>query len=82
MAVGLSVSLAFVIIMSCYVWTNYSFTRYYPDSERIYVVSGSCIGRTYRALPDYMYANIPEVESATAVNFTSRMMMCIYIILV
>lgn len=75
MAVGLSVSLAFVIIMSCYVWTNYSVTRYYPDSERIYVVSGSGIGHTYRALPDYMYANIPEVESATAVNFTSRMMM-------
>ena len=75
MAVGLSVSLAFVIIMSCYVWTNYSVTRYYPDSERIYVVSGPGIGHTYRALPGYMYANIPEVEFATAVNFTSRMMM-------
>ena len=67
--------MAFVIIMSCYVWTNYSVTRYYPDSKRIYVVIGPGIGHTYRALPDYMYANIPEVESATAVNFTSRMMM-------
>ena len=38
MAVGLSVSLAFVIIMSCFVWQNLSVNRYYPESDKIYNV--------------------------------------------
>ena len=36
--VGLSISLAFVIIMSCYVWQNMSVSRHYPDSDKIYNV--------------------------------------------
>ena len=36
-AVGLAVSLAFVIIIGSYVWQQYAVTRENPDRERIYV---------------------------------------------
>ena len=36
-AVGLIVSLAFVIIIGSYVWQQYEVTRENPDRERIYV---------------------------------------------
>ena len=36
--VGLSVSLAFVIIMSCFVWQNISVNRHYPDQDRMYAI--------------------------------------------
>ena len=36
-AVGLAISLAFVIIIGSYVWQQYAVTRENPDRERIYV---------------------------------------------
>ena len=55
MAVGLSVSLAFVIIMSCYVWQQYRVGRQYPDYENIYILGHRefmahiCSSRRFRA---------------------------------
>ena len=36
-AVGLAVSLAFVIIIGSYVWQQFAVTREHPDRERAYV---------------------------------------------
>ena len=77
MAVGLSVSLAFVIIMSCYVWQNFNVLRYYPDSERIYVAKSSRYAYTYRAFAEFVQTNIPEIEAATAIMPRSRQMMAL-----
>ena len=77
MAVGLSVSLAFVIIMSCYVWQNLSVLTHYPDSERIHIAHSSRYAHTYRAFPGYIQTNIPEIEAATGINFRNRLMMSI-----
>ena len=67
MAVGLIVSLAFVIIMSCFVWQNMRVNRMYPDADRVYVVgnfghvwSNFTLGQTIRD-------NFPEVEEAITV---------------
>ena len=38
MAVGLSVSLAFVIIFTCYVRQQLAVCNHYPDSQNIYLV--------------------------------------------
>ena len=67
MAVGLSVSLAFVIIMSCFVWQNLSVNSYYPDQDRMYAVGteGSVMSNTLMA--QVMTDAIPEVESGTTV---------------
>ena len=73
MAVGLSVSLAFVIIMSCYVWQNLSVSRFYPDADRIYCVGNK--GTTYSSfnLGKMLDDRFPEVEmSATVMNRASR----------
>ncbi len=63
-AIGLAVSLAFVIIIGSYAWQQYSITRESPDRKNIY-----CFG-----MPDYLgltYAfvnevtdRVPEVELA------------------
>ena len=61
-AVGLAVSLAFVILIGSYVWQQYAVTRENPDRERIYVpgLPGSP-GLTY-GFPDVV-DGIPEIES-------------------
>ena len=60
-AVGLAVSLAFVIIIGSYVWQQYAVTRENPDGNRIYLPG----------LPDYpgltygfpgVVTEIPEIE--------------------
>jgi putative ABC transport system permease protein len=61
-AVGLAVSLAFVIIIGSYVWQQYAVTRENPDRERIYVpgLPGSP-GLTY-GFPGAI-TEIPEIET-------------------
>ena len=63
-AVGLAVSLAFVIIIGSYVWQQYAVTRENPDGNRIYLPG----------LPDYpgltygfpgVVTEIPEIEKVT-----------------
>ena len=63
-AVGLVVSLAFVIIIGSYVWQQYSITRESPDRENIYIFgTPNTTGLTY-AFPDELLARVPEVEAA------------------
>ena len=65
---GLTVSLAFVILIGCYAWEQYAITHEHPDRERVYVLG----------LPDYYgltwgfrqsaEGRIPEIEQI--VSFT------------
>lgn len=74
MAVGLSVSLAFVIIMSCYVWQQYRVGREYPDHERIYNIgiSGSSQSRVHIGF--MVKDHIPDVEDATRIVNYNRIL--------
>ena len=76
-AVGLIVSLAFVIIIFCYTWQQFAITREAPDYKRLYALTS---GRQ-----DYLYAwpgemavvqdRVPDVEAAgRLVNFGSAVL--------
>ena len=68
--IGLSISLAFVLIITCYVWQNLNVCRYYPDTDNVYCVasnygsggvsSGYLWGETFKD-------NIPEIQDACLV---------------
>ena len=66
-AVGLAVSLAFVIIIGRYVWQQYAVTREIPDHERIFVpgIPGYA-GLTY-GFRDAV-SDIPEIELISNVS--------------
>ena len=67
--IGLSVSLAFVIIIGCYAWDMYTMTWSVPDHEDIYALNGPNFGEASME----MYENvdkIPEVQEYTAYNFS------------
>ena len=69
---GLIVSLAFVVIISCYVWQQFEVTRAFPDHERSFVVTN---GDEYLDLKqgafDMVAEQVPEVETAArSWNFT------------
>ena len=68
MAVGLSVSLAFVIIMSCFVWQNMRVNMMYPDQERIYIIGNKGTIRSNAVIAGRMKDAIPEIEAATVVE--------------
>ena len=60
-AVGLAVSLAFVILIGSYAWQQWAVTRENPDRERIYVPGmPDSPGLTY-GFPDVV-SGIPEIE--------------------
>ena len=60
-AVGLAVSLAFVILIGSYAWQQWAVTRENPDRERIYVPgTPDSPGLTY-GFPDVV-SGIPEIE--------------------
>ena len=67
MAVGMGVSLAFVIIMSCFVWQNTRVNSVYPDQDRMYAIGGkgSLMSNPYMA--QTMLDAIPELECGTTV---------------
>ncbi len=63
-AIGLAVSLAFVIIIGSYAWQQYSITRESPDRKNIYCFGmPSYLGLTY-AFADEVTDRVPEVEMA------------------
>ena len=53
MTVGLSVALAFVILMGCFVWQQGSVGRQYPDFKRIY-----CAGYCNSTFSSVRFSNI------------------------
>ena len=66
MVVGLSVSLAFVIIMGCFTWQQYSVGRHYPEFERTYCLRYA--NSTFSSLQFYhiIEDRIPEIDAMTA----------------
>ena len=67
MAVGLSVSLALVIIMSCFVWQSVRVNRIYPDQDRIYLIGGKDAISSNALLAEHMMEAIPEIEDGTSI---------------
>ena len=63
-AVGLAVSLSFVIIIGSYVWQQYAVTRENPDRERVYVPGTPGFPALTYGFPDAI-GNIPEIESVS-----------------
>ena len=63
-AVGLAVSLAFVIIIGSYVWQQYAVTWENPDRERVYVPGTPGFPALTYGFPDAI-GNIPEIESVS-----------------
>ena len=67
MAVGLSVSLAFVIIMSCFVWQNTSVNRHYPEQDRMYAIGGKGTTMSNMVMTQTMMDAIPEFVDGTTI---------------
>ena len=63
-AVGLAVSLAFVIIIGSYVWQQYAVTWENPDRERVYVPGTPGFPALTYGFTDAI-GNIPEIESVS-----------------
>ena len=63
-AVGLAVSLAFVIIIGSYVWQQYAVTSENPDRERVYVPGTPGFPALTYGFPDAI-GDIPEIESVS-----------------
>ena len=62
--VGLSVALAFVLIIGSYVWQEYSISHENPDYDRVYAPTQSMPYGIYEPLKE----QIPEIEKITFVN--------------
>ena len=69
--VGLSISLAFVIIMSCFVWQNMSVNRHYPDQDRMYAIGGEGDVMSNMVMTQTMMDAIPEIEDGTTLKVLS-----------
>lgn len=63
-AVGLAVSLAFVIIIGSYVWQQYAVTWENPDRERVYVPGTPGFPALTYGFPNAI-GDIPEIESVS-----------------
>ena len=63
-AVGLAVSLAFVIIIGSYVRQQFAVTREHPDRERVYVPGTPGFPALTYGFPDAI-RDIPEIESVS-----------------
>ena len=62
--VGLSVALAFVLLIGSYVWQEYSISHENPEYERIYIPTQSMPYGIYEPLKE----QIPELEKITLIN--------------
>ena len=69
MAVGLSVSMALVIIFTCYVKQQLAVCNHYPDSDRIYLVGMSGQSYSYSNLARELEEAVPELEEALLVEY-------------
>ena len=62
--VGLSVALAFVLLIGSYIWQQYSISHENPDYDRIYFPYQSMPYGIYEPMKD----QIPEIEEVTFIN--------------
>ena len=68
MAVGLCVSLAFVIIFTCYTWQQFSVCNHYHGSKDIYLVAMGGNTYSYGTLAEEIENEIPGIEEAVLVQ--------------
>ena len=62
-AVGLVLSLAFVIILGSYAWQQYAAAHSTPDGDRVYALGmPDYLGLTY-GMPELIKERVPEVET-------------------
>ena len=62
-AVGLVLSLAFVIILGSYAWQQYAAAHSTPDGDRVYALGmPDYLGLTY-GMPEIIKDRVPEVEA-------------------
>ena len=66
--VGLSVSLAFVIIIGCHIWNMYTLTWNIPDHDKIYALNGTSTGMASMELYNHI-DKIPEVQENVIYNY-------------
>ena len=71
MAVGLSVALAFVLIIGSYVWQEYSISHENPDYDRIYIPFQNMPYGIYEPMRE----QIPEIEEIAFINTIEDMVM-------
>lgn len=70
-AAGLSVSLAFVIVIGCYAYEQYGVAREHPDRERVYILGmPDWYGLTY-GFKGAAAGRLPEVEAIAQISFGS-----------
>ena len=68
-AVGLVVSLAFIVIISCYTWQQFAVTREVPDYERVYALTmGDDFLSAYPGELSIVQERVPGVEAAARLN--------------
>lgn len=71
-ALGLAVSLAFVIIIGSYIFQQYAVTRENSERKSIYAFGmPNYLGLTY-GFPDALAASIPEIEEASRVTMVGN----------
>ena len=75
--VGLSIALAFVIIMSCHLWQQINVGNYYPESKRIYNVSYGKWTSSSFAIGQALLDGIPEIDLATTIRYKHNALMAI-----
>ena len=66
--VGLSVSLAFVMIIGCHAWNMYTLTWNNPDHDKIYALNGTSKGMASMELYNHI-DKIPEVQEHVIYNY-------------
>ena len=66
--VGLSVSLAFVMIIGCHAWNMYTLTWSIPDHDKIYALNGTSKGMASMELYNHI-DKIPEVQEHVIYNY-------------
>ncbi len=65
---GLSLSLAFVILIAHYVLHECSYDRQHPDADRIYIIHNEAQAVSGYYLQKYLRDRYPEIESTCAVS--------------
>ena len=75
--VGLSIALAFVIIMSCHLWQQINVGNYYPESKLIYNVSYGKWTSSSFAIGQALLDGIPEIDLATTIRYKHNALMAI-----
>ena len=71
-AVGLAVSLAFVILIGSYVWQQWQVARGYPEWKNIYAVglTYDCVERAPRGgMAELLKENVPEIEKSSIYSY-------------